>query len=161
MLATAVPKGDRFDWLIEKATELGVERVIPIVTERSVVDPGTTKLERLRRAIIEASKQCGRNRLMVLSPPIPWDQMAATATGTCKFLADRGGAPLAQFPAIDRGTSVTLAVGPEGGFTPAEQQVGAHHGWHAVNLGVHTLRIETAGLAGAAALLARVKEPIK
>ena len=70
-LATAVPKGDRFDWLVEKATELGVDRVVPIVTERSVVDPRATKLDRLRRLIVEASKQCGRNRLMVLEQPCP------------------------------------------------------------------------------------------
>src|SRR4051812_23439804 len=64
-LATAVPKADRFDWLVEKATELGVARLVPLRTERSVVDPRATKLDRLRRAIIEAAKQCGRNRLML------------------------------------------------------------------------------------------------
>ena len=56
ILATAVPKGERFDWLIEKATELGVERLIPLVTDRSVDEPRVSKLERLRRSIIEASK---------------------------------------------------------------------------------------------------------
>ena len=68
-LATAIPKGDRFDWLVEKATELGVARLIPLVTEHSVVDPRDSKLERLRRTIIEASKQSRRNRLMVLDSP--------------------------------------------------------------------------------------------
>ena len=63
-LASAVSKGERFDWLVEKATELGVERLIPIVTDRSVVEPGVGKLSRLRRSIIEASKQCRRNRLV-------------------------------------------------------------------------------------------------
>ncbi len=56
-LATAVPKGDRLDWIVEKATELGVDRLIPIIAERSVVVPRGSKLERLRRSIVEASKQ--------------------------------------------------------------------------------------------------------
>ena len=92
-LASAVPKGDRFDWLVEKATELGVERLIPIVTERSVVEPGGPKLERLRRAIIEASKQCGRNRLMILDSPVRWDQVAGLASDSIRFLADPHGIP--------------------------------------------------------------------
>ena len=71
-LATAIPKGDRFDWLVEKATEIGVGRLIPLVTERSVVDPRESKLERLRRTIIEACKQSGRNRLMTLEPVTAW-----------------------------------------------------------------------------------------
>ena len=78
VLASAVPKGDRFDWLVEKATELGVERLIPLVTERSVVEPGPAKLTRLRRTIIEASKQCRRNRLMVLDPPTRWTELVGS-----------------------------------------------------------------------------------
>ena len=72
-LATAVPKGDRFDWLIEKAVEIGVEVLVPILTERSAVDPRMAKLDRLRRAVIESSKQCGRNRLMRIEPTVPWE----------------------------------------------------------------------------------------
>ena len=119
-----MPKGDRFDWLVEKATELGVERLIPIVTERSVVEPGGPKLERLRRAIIEASKQCRRNRLMILDPPVRWDQLAG-------FIPTRSGSSPTrkefrspQWPAIPPAQSVILAVGPEGGFTPQERSDG-------------------------------------
>ena len=80
-LATAVPKGERFDWLVEKATELGVDRLVPIVTERSVVDPRAAKLDRLRRVIVEASKQCGRNRLM--------DARSARCPGRAGWSSDR------------------------------------------------------------------------
>ncbi|HTI50139.1 MAG TPA: RsmE family RNA methyltransferase, partial [Planctomycetaceae bacterium] len=76
-LATAVPKGERFDWLVEKATELGVDRLVPLVTARSVVHPGAGKLQRLRRTIIEASKQCGRSRLMELADPVRWEDVLA------------------------------------------------------------------------------------
>ena len=102
-LASAVPKGDRFDWLVEKATELGVERLIPLVTERSVVEPGGPKLERLRRAIIEASKQCGRNQLMILDTPMRWDQLVGLYSDSIRFLADPAGVASPQWPAIALG----------------------------------------------------------
>lgn len=157
-LATAVPKGERFDWLVEKATELGIERLIPIMTERSVALPGSPKLERLRRAIIAASKQCRRNRLMILDPPIPWNHLAGLHPASLRFLADPHGIPPSQWPAIAPAQSVILAVGPEGGFTPAEVAAASHAGWIAISLGSTTLRIETAGLAGCAALFTRLTE---
>ena len=72
ILASAVPKGDRFRWLVEKAVELGVDRLIPLVTERSVVKPGVGKREKMEQTVIEASKQCGRNWLMAIEEPKPW-----------------------------------------------------------------------------------------
>jgi 16S rRNA (uracil1498-N3)-methyltransferase len=159
-LATAVPKGDRFDWLVEKATELGIESLIPIVAERSVVEPGGPKLERLRRSIIAASKQCRRSRLMTLGPPMPWERIATLELAPIKFLADPAGVPLLRCPPIAGESSVILAVGPEGGFTAPERALAEQNGWLAVSLSVNMLRIETAGLAGAAALFTRVKEPI-
>ena len=118
-LASAVPKGDRFDWLVEKATELGVDRLIPIVTERSVVEPGAPKLERLRRAIVEASKQCGRNRLMILEMPVRWDQLSGLHSDSIRFLADPEGIPSSHWPAIPTGT-------------PRDPGRGAGRGIHAV-----------------------------
>jgi 16S rRNA (uracil1498-N3)-methyltransferase len=159
ILVSAVPKGDRFDWLVEKSTELGIERLIPIVTERSVVAPGVAKLERLRRAIVEASKQCGRNQLMVLGPLSRWEHLVGTCAGEVKLLADPDGLPPRRWPGIRAERPVVLAVGPEGGFTDHERQVANQMGWLAVSLGPHTLRIETAGLVGCAALLTHVKEP--
>ncbi len=157
-LASAVPKGDRFDWLVEKATELGIERLIPILTERSVVDPGPAKLGRLQKTIIEASKQCRRDRLMILDRPMRWDQVVGLDPGSLRFLADPQGTPPARWPAITHRQSVILAVGPEGGFSPRERQIGDAAGWVAISLGVTILRIETAGVAGCAALFTRVRE---
>jgi 16S rRNA (uracil1498-N3)-methyltransferase len=154
-LATAVPKGERFDWLVEKATEIGVERLVPMVTERSVVDPRASKLERLRRLIVEASKQCGRNRLMELSPPVPWSVWAlAAGPDSVRLLAQPGGSSPSCWPRIRQGDPVTLAVGPEGGFSTAEVETARQAGWHPISLGATLLRIETAGLAGCAAILA-------
>jgi 16S rRNA (uracil1498-N3)-methyltransferase len=154
-LATAVPKGERFDWLIEKATELGVERLVPIVTERSVVDPRAAKLDRLRRLIVEAAKQCGRNRLMALDPPLPWSHwLAESSTVAARLIAHPGGMPPRAWPRALPGRRATLAIGPEGGFTEAEVEAARATGWQVVGLGATLLRIETAGLAGCAAILA-------
>jgi 16S rRNA (uracil1498-N3)-methyltransferase len=153
-LATAVPKGERFDWLVEKATELGVERLVPLVTERSVVDPSDAKLDRLRRVIVEASKQCGRNRLMVLDRPWAWYAYLSMPEGEQGFLAHPGGLPPHAWPRPWVGDGATLAIGPEGGFTDAEVDLAGAAGWRVVGLGATLLRIETAGLAGCSTLLA-------
>jgi 16S rRNA (uracil1498-N3)-methyltransferase len=158
VLATAVPKGDRFDWLVEKATELGVERLIPLVTERSVVVPSGSKLDRLRRTIIEASKQCRRPRLLVLEEPMEWTALVAACPSAVRFLADRDGLRPSEWPTIPRGSEVVMAVGPEGGFTREETELATGSGWLPIRLAFNTLRIETAGLAGCAAVLMRVPE---
>jgi 16S rRNA (uracil1498-N3)-methyltransferase len=158
-LATAVPKGERFDWLVEKATELGVDRLVPIVTERSVVDPRAAKLERLRRLVIEASKQCGRNRLMVLHQPIAWARWLEEASPMApRLVAHPGGLPPQQWTKARRGGESALAVGPEGGFTEEEIAAARAAGWEIVSLGSSLLRIETAALAGCAAILALAAE---
>jgi 16S rRNA (uracil1498-N3)-methyltransferase len=159
VLASAVPKADRFDWLVEKATELGVERLIPLICERSVVEPGSRKISRLERTIIEASKQCRRSRLMVLEPPVRWPLVAESVPQSLKFFADMAGVPTNLVERIPTGQPVILAIGPEGGFTEAERELAGRTGWLGIELGVNTLRIETAGLAGCAALFTRAKEP--
>jgi 16S rRNA (uracil1498-N3)-methyltransferase len=154
-LATAVPKGERFDWLVEKATELGVDRLVPIVTERSVVDPRATKLDRLRRTIVEASKQCGRNRLMVLEQPVAWPVWLSRPSATAlRLVAHPTGLPPRCWPQAEHGGEAALAIGPEGGFTDREVEAARAAGWHLASLGSTLLRIETAGLAGSALVLA-------
>ncbi len=149
-IATAVPKGDRFDWLIEKATELGVARLIPLRTARSVVDPRAGKLERLRRHVIEACKQSGRNRLMELGEPQEWDELVTQPLPGARLIGAIGGQSLRSFPPQTLGT---IAIGPEGGFTESELEAGLASGWQLVRLAGQTLRIETAGLAAAATFL--------
>ena len=84
MLATAVPKVDRFRWLVEKATELGVGRLIPLQTARSVVSPGALKLDKMRQAVIEACKQSGRNRLMEIEPVTSWREFVSGSVPTAR-----------------------------------------------------------------------------
>lgn len=149
-LATAVPKGERFDWLVEKATELGVARLVPLVTERSVVDPRTAKLDRLRRLIVEACKQCGRSRLMALDEPTPLGHYLAAERAERRWLAHPGEGAFRSGEL----TPCAVAVGPEGGFTPREVDEARAAGWRTAGLGTTLLRIETAGIVAATLLLA-------
>src|SRR3954466_10304744 len=72
IVGVALPKGDRQKWLVEKLTELGVTTLVPLITERSISVPSDSAVARLRRAVIEAAKQCGRNRLMQIAPSQTW-----------------------------------------------------------------------------------------
>ncbi len=145
-VATAVPKGERFDWLVEKATELGVDRLIPLTTSRSIVEPGSSKLERLRRTIVEASKQCRRSELMELTPLLTWRQfLAKEIMPGATWMADPTGATWHE-SAIDTQRDLTFLIGPEGGFTPQEIEQASAAGVKPVSLGANILRIETAAL---------------
>ncbi|MBX7103921.1 MAG: 16S rRNA (uracil(1498)-N(3))-methyltransferase, partial [Gemmataceae bacterium] len=148
-VAAAVPKGDREEFLIEKLTELGVTRFVPLITARSVVVP---KQERLQRTVIEASKQCGRNVLMEVAAPTRFADYLAGSTATERYLAHTGTGPDAKSPAeLARaaGFDVTIAVGPEGGFTDEEFAQAVRSGWQPLHLGSRVLRIETAAVAAA------------
>ena len=152
-LAVPLPKGDRQRWLIEKCVELGVTHLIPLTTERSTKSSAEAPA-RLTRYVIEASKQCGRNRLMQIQQPQPWPPLAACqrsavagGLATTRILAHPTGQPLSQ---ITPSGPVLLAVGPEGGFTDAEVSVAIENEWQIVTLGERILRIETAALALAA-----------
>jgi 16S rRNA (uracil1498-N3)-methyltransferase len=154
-LASAAPKGDRIDWLIEKATELGVARFLPILTGRSVVDPRTAKLDRLRRSVIEACKQCGRNRLMAIEPAIPWAELVALSGRTDhSFLAHPGGLAFPYVGNTESLASALVAIGPEGGFTDDEVSQARASGFTVIGLGSSLLRIETAALTACVRLLA-------
>jgi 16S rRNA (uracil1498-N3)-methyltransferase len=158
ILAAAAPKADRLDWLVEKATELGVARLILVVFERSVVEPGASKIARLEQKVIEASKQCGRASLMVIESPRRWTSVSREFPDARKFLADAMGSSPLDVPEIAGGDPAVLAVGPEGGLTPAERAQTVGLGWVPVRLGVNTLRVETAAVAGVGVLFSRARE---
>ena len=155
-VAVALPKGDRQKWLVEKLVELGVTRLVPLVTQRSVAKPLPSALERLQRTVVEASKQCGRNRLMEIAAPQLWPSLVEAASSVEH--------PWLAHPARENGASTPcqsamrqaelggrpgptlLAIGPEGGFTDEEVGRATAAGWHCVDLGPRILRIETAAL---------------
>lgn len=146
-LGVALPKGDRQKWLIEKATELGVTRLVPLKTARGVAQPEEQALLRLRRTVIEASKQSERNRLLELAAPMrPGDYVAAAPASAVRWLAHPSGGVVPAAP-VGAPSDVYLAVGPEGGFTDDEVSQALAAGWQTVSLGPRILRVETAALA--------------
>ena len=162
-LAVAIPKGDRFDWLIEKATELGVDRIVPLLAERSTVDPRSTKLDRLRRAIIEASKQCRRNTLMKLDDPHSWEEwlLASQAGFDHYWIAHPGGANDWTATRLEQTTRVAVIIGPEGGLSDIEVTQAQAAGWHSIDLTPTILRIETAAIAVAAGVMIRAADSLR
>jgi 16S rRNA (uracil1498-N3)-methyltransferase len=162
-LGAALPKGDRQRWLVEKLVELGVARFVPLVTRRSVALPVEAALARLRRHVVEASKQCGRNRLMDVAPPQPWSQWLRSPpeTDVCRLVGHPGGSEAlnaarnaASAGALATAARVFACVGPEGGLTDEEVAQSLAAGWTTVDLGPRVLRIETAALLLVAAALA-------
>jgi 16S rRNA (uracil1498-N3)-methyltransferase len=142
--ACPLPKGDRAQFLVEKLTELGVSRLIPLETEHSVVHPREAKIEKLERYVIEASKQCGRNVLMQIDPLTRWRHLTVRSNlPASRLIADPAGAPMASLAA----GPCCFAVGPEGGFTKEELSLAKENGWNVVSLGGRILRIETAAIA--------------
>jgi 16S rRNA (uracil1498-N3)-methyltransferase len=151
-LAGALPKGARQQWLVEKAVELGVMALIPLETDRGVAQPTDAALERLRRTVIEASKQCGRNRLLEIAPAQSWREFVVdTPANAWRLLAHPGGAPLNSFlpsgETSGAAEAIVAAVGPEGGFTEEEVAAAVAAGWRTVDLGPRILRVETAAIA--------------
>lgn len=150
-LASPLPKGDRADFLVEKLTELGVSVLHLVATSRTVVHPRDSKVERLTRHVIEASKQCGRNVLMQVEAPRPWAEFVRDPSlPATRLLAHRLDAPTVQTWPV--GTAVLAAVGPEGGFTESEVAEAVAAGWRLLDLGPRILRMETAAIALAARL---------
>lgn len=151
-LAQGLMKGERFDSTVQKATELGVTRIIPLSTKHSVVRLSTRqsdeRVARWRRISLESLKQCGRRTLVEIAPITrlgdflgsPADQSAAVLV-----FSERGGIPLSSTLAgIGQPSTVIAVIGPEGGWSTDELTSMAKRGWSAVTLGPRVLRAETA-----------------
>lgn len=144
MLVCAFPRGQRGDWLVEKATEVGVTALVPVEAEHGVLEPGTGRVDRWRRIAIEAAEQCGRATVPAIGSTAP--------AGTLAVVLDPG-APDTVPGAIGRGwpcAAVALFVGPEGGWTAAERAAFAATGARFAHLGPRVLRVETAAVLGVA-----------
>ena len=153
-LCAALIKKPRFDLLLEKATELGVGRIQPVLTRRGVADK--LNLERAQAIVTEAAEQCARTALPELAAPAKLDALlAGWDRGRALFFADElGGQPAAAAFAAHSGPAALL-IGPEGGFDDAERAaIRAHPAARPVSLGPRILRAETAAIAAAALWMA-------
>lgn len=152
-IATAIPKGQRADWMVEKLAELGTDAMIPLATERSVSLPsGKEKLARWRRLAEEASRQSGRSGVMrIESIRTPNEMLAVPRDGTVWYLSTAASAaPALKTLSQPRPNSLGMLVGPEGGWTESEMKQFDSAGIVAVKLAPTILRVETAAVAAAA-----------
>ncbi len=161
-LAVALLKGEKFDLVVQKATELGAARVVPVETKRADVrlrDERDTlkRVERWRRLALEAAKQSGRARVPAVEEPASFAALVGSATRAHEariLFAEGGGAPLDSLLTTtgERPAAVVALVGPEGGWEGEEIELGRAHGWHVVTLNGRTLRAETAAITVCALL---------
>jgi len=157
VLAQGICAADRMDLLIQKATELGVTRIIPVISARTVVRLSTERQERReahwQNVAIAACEQCGRNTIPEVASSIRFDAfMAEMPTTDLRLMLDPAGA--VRLRDLPPPASVLVAVGPEGGFTGDERMLLADRGFSAVRFGPRVLRTETAPLAVMAAMQA-------
>jgi len=151
-LIQGLARGDKMDYIIQKATELGVARIIPVTTARGIVqlddDRGDRKWQHWRAVAASACEQCGRNRLPEIVPPCSLEQLWQSHTlPSLRLLLSphaRTGIASAHIP---RPTELAVLIGPEGGLDPEEESRAVAVGFRQTTLGPRVLRTETAGLA--------------
>lgn len=154
-LAQCISAGDRMDTTLQKATELGVSRIVPVASQRSVVqlsgDRAEKRVAHWRNVVVAACEQCGRNRIPEVAriTEISDFLRAANGEGLRLHLAPDAERNLKHLPPPEK---VTLLVGPEGGLTPQERQLAERAGFIPVRFGPRVLRTETAPLAAVAAM---------
>ena len=158
-LAIALLKGEKFDLVIQKATELGVKRIVPLDTERGDVrlregDSSQKRLIRWRRIALEAAKQTGRAYLPEITAPLALSALLESAGENKLMFSERDGKSLFEATkGLDpRATEMIAVVGPEGGWTDNEIEFARKCAWEIVTLGGRTLRAETAGITVVALL---------
>jgi 16S rRNA (uracil1498-N3)-methyltransferase len=150
VIASAIPKGDRADWMIEKLTEIGVTRFIPVAAERSVTLPGgRNKVERWERIAVEAARQSRRIGTMSIAPLTSLAELIKSAGPDAWYMSTAPDAvpvlDLLKDPAKQR----IALIGPEGGWTPAEIEQMGSAGFHGIALTASVLRVETAAVMAA------------
>ena len=153
-LAQALAKGEKFDFIVQKATELGVSAILPLVTDHADVkldERGARKrVERWRRVSLEALKQSGRRRLVEISAPLTLEQFFDAGGGTpgpTLVFSERGGGPIAgALGGTGRMASVAAVIGPEGGWSDGELELLGARAASIITLGPRVLRAETAAI---------------
>jgi 16S rRNA (uracil1498-N3)-methyltransferase len=156
-LLASIVKFDRFEWIVEKATELGVERIVPIGatrTEKGLFEASAKRAERWMRIARESSQQSRRVRMPEILLAVRFER-AIVETADYRCFLDEAAAPplLATLPQVRTGADhIAVLLGPEGGWTDSERQLAAAAGWSAASLGPQILRAETAAVAALAIL---------
>ena len=150
-LAIALLKGEKFDLVVQKSVELGVNRIIPLNTKRADVKltDGEKKLERWRKIALEAAKQSGRAKMLKIEKPIDFKEFVEAKSGTRILFAERNGT---SFSEIETAQQIIAVVGAEGGWEDTEIETAREKGFQIITLGGRILRAETAAISTAAIL---------
>jgi len=152
-LCQALAKGEKFDLIVQKVTELGVRTIIPMLTAHSEVKPNAEsaerRLTRWRRIALEAVKQSERTRLVDIRPPLSLVDALKIEADVKYFFAERGSKPIAEETDSVKQT-LAIFIGPEGGWSQEEEAVAREHGCDIVTIGPRILRTETAAVAAVA-----------
>jgi 16S rRNA (uracil1498-N3)-methyltransferase len=149
-LAQGISRGERMDWVVQKATELGVARIVPLFTKHSVVQlderQAARKVQHWRSIAIAACEQSGRNQVPEIAEPLELFEFVQTpaADGTRFLLSPRAGLRMGDIDTA--GAAATVLIGPEGGLAEVEQEVALRNGFTAVRMGPRVLRTETAAV---------------
>jgi 16S rRNA (uracil1498-N3)-methyltransferase len=152
-IGQALIKGDKFDWVVQKTTELGVTRIVPLATAHSEArwteERAKHQLQRWRRIALEAVKQCGRQQLVEITRPVSLAEFCESEEGQAKLIfSERGGRRLRDIAAeLAPASSAALAIAPEGGWSEAEWQLANRYHFTPAHLGARILRTETAAVA--------------
>jgi 16S rRNA (uracil1498-N3)-methyltransferase len=146
-LGVALLKGEKFDLLVQKATELGVTKITPLITRYADIhlrdaSDATKRVTRWQRIALEAAKQSGRAFVPEISLPVAFDKLEVEGAGV--MFSERGGQPIENLAAA---SSITALVGSEGGWADEEIDAAQARGFHVVTLGGRILRAETAAIA--------------
>ena len=158
-IAQALPESAKMDWIIEKSVELGAAGIQPLVAQRCVVrlsgERITRRIQHWEAIVAAASEQCGRNRLAQVAEPSDFNTWAQRHDLHRRILlTPRASQSLAQWAAHQPQQAVAIVIGPEGGFTDAEEALAQSQGMLALSIGPRVLRTETAALAALSALSA-------
>jgi len=157
-LFAALFKFDHFEWMVEKATELGVDRIVPVIavrSERGLDQAAVKRVERWRRIAMEASQQSRRDFLPEVELPVRLaEAVGRGGEGVRLLLDEESESPVLGVVKGQALADISLALGPEGGWTAEERAIFRESGWLGVSLGSRILRAETAGIAGLAVLSA-------
>lgn len=160
-------KADKFEWVLQKGTELGVACFTPVISERSIVRPAAAllkKYDRWRAIVREAAEQSGRMRIPRLAEPLAWADAVDRAPGL-RIMPWETAAQRVDVPGVgsliaphtaEEQTAISLAIGPEGGWSAAEAAAAEAAGWQLGSLGPRILRAETAALAAVTIVLDRL-----
>lgn len=162
-------KADKFEWVLQKGTELGVSHFVPVISQRSIVRPAAAvlkKYDRWQAILREAAEQCGRGRIPTLAPPIDWSAVVAQAQGLRLIAWEETTTASVTIKQALHGyaneplplKSVSLLIGPEGGIATEEAAEAFAVGWQAISLGPRILRAETAAITSIAVTMTHLNQ---